>query len=87
MKISTLNRIFLFGASLLSAYQVVVGIEGHSSVAILCYTIGFGVVLVACLLMVILGLDVLESPLVVILSTVIPLSLSIDCRVFFSLAA
>lgn len=84
MKISTLNRIFLFGASLLSAYQVVVGIEGHSSVAILCYTIGFGVVLVACLLMVILGLDVLESPLVVILSTVIPLSLSMGLIAEFS---
>ncbi len=77
MKISALDRIFLFGASLLAAYQVVVGIEGLSSFTILCYTVGFGVILVACLLMIILGFDVLESPLVVILSTIIPLSLSI----------
>ena len=76
MKISALDRIFLFGASLLAAYQVVVGIEGLSSFTILCYTVGFGVILVACLLMIILGFDVLESPLVVILSTIIPLSLS-----------
>lgn len=76
MKISPLDRIFLFGASLLAAYQVAVGIEGLSSFTILCYTIGFGIILVACLLMIILGLDVLESTLVVIASTVIPLSLS-----------
>jgi hypothetical protein len=76
MKISLLDRIFLFGASLLAAFQVVVGIEGLSSFTILCYTVGFGVILVACLLIIILGFDVLESPLVVILSTLIPLSLS-----------
>ncbi len=72
MKISALDRIFLLGASLLAAYQVVVGIEGLSSFTILCYTVGFGVILVACLLMIILGFDVLESPLVVVLSTLIP---------------
>jgi hypothetical protein len=76
MKIAPLDRMLLFGASLLAAYQVVAGIEGLSSFTILCYTIGFGVILVACLLMIILGFDVLESSLVVILSTVIPLSLS-----------
>jgi len=76
MKISLLDRIFLFGASLLAAYQVVVGIEGLSSFTILCYTIGFGIILVACLMIIILGFDVLENSLVVILSTVIPLSLS-----------
>ena len=41
------------------------------------YTIAFGVLLVACLLLIILGLDVLESPIVVIVSTIIPLSLSL----------
>jgi hypothetical protein len=76
MKTTSLDRFFLFGASLLAAYQVVVGIDGLSSFTILCYTVGFGVILVACLLMIILGFDVLESPLVVILSTIIPLSLS-----------
>jgi len=76
MKISPLDRIFLLAASLLAAYQVAVGIDGLGSFTILCYTIGFGVILVACLLMILLGFDVLESPLVVILSTIIPLSLS-----------
>jgi hypothetical protein len=76
MKISALDRIFLLGASLLAAYMVAVGIDGLNSFTILCYTVGFGVILVASLLMIILGFDVLESPLVVILSTLIPLSIS-----------
>ena len=41
------------------------------------YTVGFGVLLVASLLLIILGFDALDSPVVVILSTVIPLSLSL----------
>ena len=41
------------------------------------YTVGFGVLLVAGLLLIILGFDVLDSPIVVIVSTVIPLSLSL----------
>jgi len=41
------------------------------------YTIAFGVLIVAGLLLIILGFDVLESPIVVIVSTVIPLSLSL----------
>jgi hypothetical protein len=76
MKASVLERIFLLAASLLAAYQVVVGIEGLGTFTIFCYTVGFGVILIACLLMIILGMDVLESSLVVILSTLIPLSLS-----------
>ncbi len=48
------------------------GIEGSPSLALLCYTIGFGV-----LLMIILGFEVFESPVVVITNTVIPLSLSL----------
>jgi hypothetical protein len=41
------------------------------------YTIAFGVLLVAGLLLIILGFDVLDSPIVVIVSTIIPLSLSL----------
>jgi hypothetical protein len=75
--ISILDRILLLLTALLAAYQVVVGIDGLDTFAILCYTIAFGVILVACLLMIILGFEILESPLVVIVSSIIPLSLSL----------
>lgn len=75
--ISVFNRILLLLTVLLAAYQVAVGIDGLDTFAIVCYTIAFGVLLIACLLMIILGFVILESPLVLIVSTIIPLCLSL----------
>ncbi len=75
-KISPLDRILLLITGLLAAYQIVVGLEGLGTLATWCYTIAFGVLLVAGLLMIIMGFEVLDSPLVVIVATIIPLSLS-----------
>lgn len=77
MKMSGLDRILLLLTSLLAAYQVSIGIDGLSTLPIIAYTIGFGVLLVAGLLLFILGFDVLDSPVVVIISTIIPLSLAL----------
>jgi hypothetical protein len=72
-----LDRILLLLTALLASYQVVQGIDGLETMAIACYTIAFGVLIVASLLMIILGFEVLDSPLVVIASTVIPTSLAL----------
>ena len=72
-----LDRILLLITALLASYQVVQGIDGMDSMAIACYTIAFGVLIIASLLMIILGFEVLDSPLVVIVSTMIPLSLAL----------
>jgi len=77
MKMSLLDRLLLLLTGLLAAYQVAVGIDGLSTLPIIAYTIAFGVLLVAGLLLIILGFDVLDSPIVVIVSTIIPLSLSL----------
>ncbi len=76
-KISVLDRILLLITGLLAAYQIVTGTENAGTLAIGAYTIAFGVLLVAGLLIIILGFDILDSPLVVIVSTIIPLSLSL----------
>jgi hypothetical protein len=65
MKMTPLDRVLLLLTGLLAAYQVAVGING------------FGVLLVAGLLLIILGFEVLDSPLVVIVSTLIPLAISL----------
>jgi hypothetical protein len=75
-KISVLDRILLLITGLLAAYQIVV-MEGNSPLATWSYTIAFGVLLVAGLLIIIMGFEVLDSPWVVIVSTIIPLSLSL----------
>jgi len=77
MKMSGLDRILLLLTGLLAAYQVSVGIDGLSALPITAYTIGFGVLLIAGLLLFILGFDVLDSAVVVIVSTIIPLSLAL----------
>jgi hypothetical protein len=77
MKMTVLDRILLLLTGLLAAYQIVVGIDQLSTVPIIAYTIAFGVLLVAGLLLIILGFDVLDSPVVVIVSTIIPLALSL----------
>lgn len=76
MKMSPLARILLLLTGILAAYQVSSGIDGFGAVPIIAYTIGFGVLLVAGILLIIWGFEVLDSPAVVIISTVIPLSLA-----------
>ena len=77
MKVTPLDRILLLITCLLAAYQVAVGINGMESVPTIAYTIAFGVLLVAGLLIIILGFEVLNSRIVVMFSTIIPLSLSL----------
>ncbi len=76
MKLTSRDRILLLLTALLASYQVAVGIDGFSTLPIIAYTIGFGVLLIASLLIFILGFEVLDSPIVVIVSTIIPLSLA-----------
>jgi hypothetical protein len=77
MKMSVLDRVLLLLTGLLAAWQVAVGINDAEAFPILVYSISFGVLLVASLLLIILGFEVLDAPLVVIVSTIIPLSLSL----------
>jgi hypothetical protein len=77
MKITIFDRILLLATVLLAAWQVAIGVDGAETLPMIAYTVGFGVLLVAGLLLIILGFDVLDSPIVVIVSTIIPLSLSL----------
>ncbi len=76
-KMSVLDRILLLLTGLLAAYQIVAGVDGASELSLWAYTVAFGVLLVAGLLLIIMGFEVLESPFVIIVSTLIPLSLSL----------
>ena len=77
MKISSLDRTLLMLTGLLAGYQIAIGIDKMDNVSIIAYTIAFGIILVAGLLLMILGPDVLEAPIVVVISTIIPLTLSL----------
>lgn len=77
MKITITDRILLLLTGLLAAYQIAIGIDGYSTLPVIAYSTAFGVLLVAGLLLLILGFEVLDSPILVIVSTIIPLSLAI----------
>jgi hypothetical protein len=70
------DRMLLLLTGLLASYQIVVGIDHMGAGPICAYTVAFGVLLVAGLLLILLGYEVLNSPIVVIAATLIPLSLS-----------
>ena len=76
-KISVLDRILLLATGLLAAYQVAAGMDGMEPLTIWFYTVSFGTLLVAGLLLIILGFEGLESQAVIIVSALIPLSLSL----------
>jgi hypothetical protein len=76
-KITIVDRALLLIIGLLAAYQIGFGIHSPGLAAEISYMVAFGVVLVAGLLVIILGFEILESPAVVVISTIIPLSLSL----------
>lgn len=76
MKMTILDRTLLLLTGLLAAYQIAVGIDGLSAFPVAAYSIAFGVLLIAGLLLIILGFEILDAPIVVIISTIIPLSLA-----------
>lgn len=76
-KMSISDRLLLLLTGLIAAYQIVVGVEDLNTLPMISYTVGFGVLLVAGLLLIILGFEILESPWVVVIATIIPLSLSL----------
>ena len=55
MKMTSIDRILILLTALLASYQIVVGIDGLGTVPITAYTIAFGALLVAMLLLTILG--------------------------------
>ena len=76
-KITIRDRLLLLGTVILSAYLIIASLEGMDPLSIWIFTIGFGILLVACLLLIILGFEGLESQTVVTVSTAIPLCTSL----------
>jgi hypothetical protein len=77
MKLTPLNRILLLATGMLAAYQIAVGIDGLDLGPVVSFTVSFGILLVASLLLMILGYEMLETPWAVSLATIIPLGLSL----------
>ena len=75
--LARVNRLLLLATSLLAGYQIAVGMDGLANLPVAAYTVAFGVLLVAALLVLILGFEAFDRQVVVYLSTVIPLSFAV----------
>lgn len=75
-KIEIINKFFLLLLAIFAAYQVVTGGHGTNPITIWSYTIGFGILVVSSIITMIVGFNTFEKPLVVIISALIPLSIS-----------
>lgn len=70
------DRILLLLTGLLAAYQIMFGISGLKPIPMIAYTTGFGILLIAGLLVTIMGFEILDAPGVVVTASVIPLAFS-----------
>ncbi len=76
-QITVLDRLLLLATGLLAAYELAVGIDGIDTLATLCYSIAFGVLLLSGLLIIIFGFEILDNSIVVRVAALIPLSLAL----------
>ncbi len=76
-KISVLNRIIFLFTGLLAGYKVVSGMQPYSELTTFYYTLAFGTLVLASLLLMLLGFEILDSNGVLIVAVLIPVSLSL----------
>ncbi len=77
IKISVVNRIIFLLTGHLAGYKVVGGMEAYSELTTFYYTISFGMLVLASILLMLLGFEILNNDGVLILAALIPVGLSL----------
>ncbi len=87
MKTTVLSKLVLLLMVLVSSYQVVAGMNMFSSWSVFYFTLAFGVLIIAGLLLIIFGYSILSNPMVVVVAALIPLGMALGliCASFPSL--
>lgn len=70
------NRILLLLLAILASFGVIVGGNGQNVIAMWAYSIGYGVIVITSLLMLAMGYEYLDKPLIIIVATIIPIAFS-----------
>ena len=77
IKISALNRIIFLLIGHMAGYKVVGGMGAYSELTTFYYTISFGMLVLAAILLMLMGFEILKSDGVLILAAFIPVGLSL----------
>jgi len=76
-KKSILGRIIYLLTGLVAGYQIIKGMENYSNLTTTLYTISFGLLFLACLLLLLMGFEIMENNYIAIISSLIPITLSL----------
>ena len=76
-KKSILGRIIYLLTGHMAGYQIIKGMENYSNLTTTLYTISFGILLLACLLLLLMGFEIMENNYIAIVSALIPITLSL----------
>ncbi len=70
-------RFVLMFTAVMAGWQIAHGLPEDAPLPLVAYTVGFGVLLLSCLWLTLMGLEVLHHPLVVVVAALVPLSFSL----------
>jgi len=76
-KKSILGRIIYLLAGHVAGYQIIKGMENYSNLTTTLYTISFGVLLLSCILLLLMGFEIMENNYVAVVAALIPITLSL----------
>jgi hypothetical protein len=77
MKMSILNRIIFLLTGNVAGYKIIGGMDNYSNTTTTLYTISFGLLLLASLLLLLMGFEIMENDYVAVVVSVIPITLSL----------
>lgn len=77
MKISILSRIIFLLTGLMAGYKIISGMENYSNLTTTLYTISFGILFLASLLLLLMGFQIMENDYVAVVTSIIPITLSL----------
>ena len=80
---SVFNRLIFLLTAIFASYQIVIGLDAYPLLPSLYFTLAFGVLVIACLILLIMGFEILENSAVVIISTLLPLTFSLGLITIF----
>jgi len=77
MKVSILNRIIFLLTGHMAGYKIISGMDNYSNLTTTLYTISFGLLLLASLLLLLMGFQIMENDYVAVVTSIIPITLSL----------
>lgn len=81
-----INRLFLLLIAIIAGKQIVIGIDSYQSLSIVYFTLSFGIIVVAAILMLVSDVRIIENEYAALFATTLPLGFSLGLLAEFNRA-